>query len=195
MKSITEYINENSSEIKTKEIINTLKDGGETSTEIKKEINVNKPTISYIDFVKLFNKKCFEWFESFIKIHKNNQKKEGDDYLVRNLGKDWVKYFNESFKEFHSAIVELDKLLKENINEGLYVKEFDNYKEFYNFLLMLNEFNNKADEYEKNLDSSKYDNILKARLKISDSIKKLFKSTKNLKELLDTIYQYKKLNI
>lgn len=197
MKDITTFIIESSENINTKEVINKLKDGGETSKEIKNDVNTNKPTMTYIEFVKLFNKKCMEGFKNFVELHKKIQKDEGDDYLVRNLGKKWTDYFSESFNECIKSIQTLNKILEQNINESsIDVKNFDNYKQFYDFLIMLNDFNNMADKMEKSYnDISKYEDIIKARKQVSDDIKKLFKSSDLLKKFLDAIYQYKNLKI
>lgn len=196
MKTLKDYLLENSLEkISTKEVINKLKDAGETPKEIKKDVNVNKPALSYIEFVKLFNEKCTEAINAFVKLHKRLQNDEGDDYLVRNLGKQWIDYFNKTFNEFYNSNKELNKILKQDINESINVKNFDNYHEFYNFLNTLNDFNNTANKIEQSFDTSKYENIVKARTKVSENIKNLFKSTNKLKEFLDMAWQYKTLKL
>ena len=192
MKDIIDYIIESSENINTKEVINKLKNGGETTKEIQNDVNTNKSTMTYIEFVKLFNKKCMEWFNKFWELHKKIQKAEGDDYLTRNLGKKWTDYFSESFMECTKSIQTLNKILKQNINESIDVKNFDNYKQFYDFLVMLNDFNNMANKIEKSYnDISKYEDVVKVRKQVSDNIEKLFKSTDLLKKFLDVIYQYK----
>jgi len=198
MNSLQNYINEsisNSETIKTKEIVNILKKEGETTQEIKKDININKNNISYLNCAKIFCTKCIEWSQNFVKIHKQIQQHEGDDYLSRNLGDKWIKYFNESFNNFTKSVVELNKIINTDIKESFYVKDINNYHVFYKHLVLLNEFDDKMIKIENNIlhndNLSEYKNILKLRSNISKNIKKLFKSTEYLKHFLEAVYNYK----
>ena len=191
MKTLKAYLLEDSSEsVNTKEVVGILKKGGESNQEIKKEVDTNKSKVSYPELVKLFTKKCTDWVYAFVKMHQKNQNEEGKDYLTRNLGEKWGKYYQEAIHDFGKAITELKNVVEKEVNEVLDVKRFDNYKQFYDYLIWLNTFDDKMTAEEKKMDLSDYQDLLKLRLNVSETIKKLFKTTDHLKAFLDAVYNY-----
>lgn len=203
MISLQKYLNEsinNSETIQTKEIVDILKKGGETTQEIKKDINTNQNTISYLTCVKIFCNKCIEWAKTFIKMHERNMEVEGKNYLKRNLGEDWAEFLINSFDNFYASILELNKVVNNNDikedwrdNWDIHITNIDNYREFHDHLIILKRLDNELLKFEENNDMSKFKDILKLRLEISKNIQKnLFKSAGRLKDLIETIWNYKR---
>ena len=131
MKTLLEYIKENNDQIKTQDVVNALKDCGETSQEIKQDVDTKQKYIGYNDVIIAFVKKCFEWSKALGDLLKIAIKEEGNDFLVRNLGKDWFDTFKNKFKEFAESVYELKKQLPEDVNEGISVRNIKNYQNLY----------------------------------------------------------------
>ena len=160
MKTLKEYIKENNDQIKTQEVVNVLKDGGETSQEIKQDVDTKQKYINYKQLVIVYTKKCFEFLTGLDNLIKMAAKEEGNDFLERNFGKDWVIEFRNKLKEFEESVNKLNKQLSEDINESISVSKIKNYQNLYKFFTMLKQLDDIMVNWEKgNIKDNEFKNL------------------------------------
>jgi hypothetical protein len=207
MKNLRDYLFEfesDSMNVKTKDVINTLKPV-ENPGQIKKDINVNKPKVTYIDVVELFIKKCNDWFDNYSKKIDKILSEEGKGFLGKNLGNEWVEYYADAYMGLFKSLYALEQYFKENINKdinkdinegGISVNNVKNYEDIYDLFVSLNKLDDILLNCEKkNNVKNKYKDLLELRLNVSENIKKLFKSSEKLKIFIETVYKCKNMSI
>lgn len=186
MKTLKTYIIESTDKIKTQDVVNVLKDSGETSKEIKQDIDIKQKYINYKTLITAFTKKCDEWAKAFKDLRNNVAKEEGEDYLDRNLGELWVDEFFSKMLEFGESVFDLKTQLSEDVNEGISVSNVENYKKLYNLLTLLKNLDDLMVNWEKNhIKNNEFKKLVDARKKISDKIQELFKMSGKIKKLID----------
>lgn len=186
MKTLKEYIKENNDQIKTQEVVNALKDGGETSQEIKQDVDTKQKNISYKDLVEVFAKKCHEWATALNNLLKAAAKEEGNDFLERNFGKDWVIEFRNRYKEFAESIYELEKQLDVDVNEGISVSKIKNYQNLYKLFTGLKRLDDLMVNVENGLaKDNEFKNLVDVRKNVSDKMQALIEMSGKIKKLID----------
>lgn len=186
MKTLKEYIKENNDQIKTQEVVNILKDGGETSQEIKQDIDVKQKYINYKQLVEVFTQTCHKWEKGLDDLLKIVAKEEGNDFLERNFGEDWVKEFKNRFKEFSESVNKLKSQLSEDVNEGISVYKIKNYQNLYERFTMLKHLDDLMVNWEKgNIKDNEFKNLVDARKNVSDKMQALIEMSGKIKKLID----------
>lgn len=186
MKTLLEYIKENNDQIKTQDVVNVLKDSGETPQEIKQDIDTKQKHLTYKDVVEEFTKKCFEWSKGLGDLLKIVIKEEGNDFLVRNLGKDWFDTFLNKYEEFGESVYELKKQLSEDVNEGISVRNIKNYQNLYKLFTGLKRLDDLMVNVENGLEKdNEFKNLVDARKNVSDKMQALIEMSGKIKKLID----------
>ena len=186
MKTLLEYIKENNDQIKTQDVVNVLKASGETSQEIKQDVDTTKKHISYKDVVIAFTQKCDEFAKSFSNLLKIVAKEEGNDFLLRNLGKDWYDTFANKFEEFGESVYKLKKQLSEDVNEGISVRNIKNYQNLYKMFTVLKGLDDVMVNYENGLaKDNEFKILVDARKNVSDKMQALIEMSGKIKKLID----------
>jgi hypothetical protein len=186
MKTLLEYIKENNDQIKTQDVVNVLKDSGETSQEIKQDIDTKQKHLTYKDVVEMFTKKCHEWAKALGNLLKFAAKEEGNDFLERNFGKDWVIEFRNRYKEFVESVYELEKQLNVDVNEGISVSKIKNYQNLYKLFTGLKRLDDLMVNVENGLTKdNEFKNLVDARKNVSDKMQALIEMSGKIKKLID----------
>ena len=186
MKTLLEYIKENNDQIKTQDVVNVLKASGETSQEIKQDVDTTKKHISYKDVVIAFTQKCDEFAKSFSNLLKIVAKEEGNDFLLRNLGKDWYDTFANKFEEFGESVYKLKKQLSEDVNEGISVRNIKNYQNLYKMFTVLKRLDDVMVNCENGLaKDNEFKILVDARKNVSDKMQALIEMSGKIKKLID----------
>lgn len=186
MKSITEYIKEGKDQIETKDVVNALKDSGETTQEIKQDVDLKQKYIGYKQLVTMFTKKCFEWSKGLGDLLKIVAKEEGNDFMLKNFGKDWVVEFMNKFKEFGESVVKLNKQLSEDVNESISVSKIKSYQDLYKLFSGLKFLDDTMVNWEKqHIKDNEFKILVDARKNVSDKIHALVEMSGKIKKLID----------
>ena len=186
MKTLLEYIKENNDQIKTQDVVNVLKASGETSQEIKQDVDTTKKHIGYKDVVIAFTQKCDEFAKSFSNLLKIVAKEEGNDFLLRNLGKDWYDTFANKFEEFGESVYKLKKQLSEDVNEGISVRNIKNYQNLYKMFTGLKSLDDVMVNFENGLaKDNEFKILVDARKNVSDKMQALIEMSGKIKKLID----------
>ena len=186
MKTLLEYIKENNDQIKTQDVVNVLKASGETSQEIKQDVDTTKKHIGYKDVVIEFTQKCDEFAKSFSNLLKIVAKEEGNDFLLRNLGKDWYDTFANKFEEFGESVYKLKKQLSEDVNEGISVRNIKNYQNLYKMFTGLKRLDDITVNFENGLaKDNEFKILVDARKNVSDKMQALIEMSGKIKKLID----------
>lgn len=201
MKSLKQFLlNEEETVIKTSEVVKALKDAGENTAEIKKDVDTTKPKQSYTDFIKMYANKLLEWFEIFSKIYKNviNDERKG---FGETLGIENIRKMEQLVLNIKKDSLNLLKLLDTNVDESfnIYaVKNIRNYEILENKFAVLLDFEERITKFENtNFGELKkqYPNILKQREILAMHMKSVENCKNMFSRLIKIIYQYKNNNL
>lgn len=196
MKTLKEYIKENNDQIKTQEVVNALKDGGETSQEIKQDVDIKQKYMGYKQLVTMFTKKCFEFLTGLNSLIKIAAKEEGNDFLERNFGKDWVIEFRNRYKEFEESVNKLNKQLSEDVNESISVSKIKNYQNIYKFFTQLKNLDDIMVNWEnRHIKDNEFKNLVDDRKNVSDKIQALVEMSGKIKKLIDIVLDLMNMKI
>lgn len=186
MKTLLEYIKENNNQIKTQDVVNILKNSGETPQEIKQDVDIKQKHISYKDLVEAFTKKCHEWIKAFGNLLQIADKEEGKGFIVQRFGRDWAIEFSNRYKEFAKSINELEKQLNVDVNESVSVKNIKNYQNLYNLFTGLQRLDDLMVNVENGLaKDNEFKNLVDARKNVSDKMQALIEMSGKIKKLID----------
>lgn len=202
MKSLTQFLLEdNTSVAKTSEVVKALKDAGENTAEIKKDVNTTKPNLSYIDFIRMYANKLLEWVKVFIETYNEalrdeGKDNEGKDMLENTLSPENNKKIQQLVLNIRDSSFELLKIVDKKVDEsfGISVKNVRNYENLENKFKLLLEFEAQISNYEdthfREL-KREYPNILKEREKLGEYMEGVIKCKDYFSKLVKIIHQYK----
>lgn len=196
MKSLKQFLlKENESVIKTSDVVKALKDAGENTAEIKKDVDTTKSELSYTNFIKGYATKLLEWVNVFIEAYNHALNDEREE-LESTLGKENNKKMQDLVLSIRDSGSKLLKILDTNVDEsaGISVKNVRNYENLYDKFRLLLEFEEIASKYEdahfREL-KKEYPDILKEREKLAEYMEGVENCKKYFLRLIEAINQYK----
>lgn len=198
MKSIVNFLFEKSNAIQTNDVVDVLKNNGETPQEIKKEIDTTKKLMPYTEFLNLYAKQCFEWCSKFIKVFNRfrSEEREYAQMIGQRAFNDLIDILNNIFKNAHILI---KKTTNETpVKEGAYVNRIGNYEELLHWFNMLLDYEELAQKYEQNdveLERQGLDDLVELKSIISENISKLRKYSDNIVRIIQITKDYKSISL
>lgn len=196
MKSLKQFLlEENKPVAKTTEVVKALKDAGENTAEIKKDVDTTKPELSYTDFIKMYANKLLEWVKVFIETYKQALDDEHED-LEKTLTPENNKKIQQLVLNIRDSSFELLKIVDKKVDEsfGISVKNVRNYENLYEKFKLLLEFEEITSKYEdahfRDL-KKEYPDILKEREKLAKYMEGVENCKKYFLRLIEIINQYK----
>lgn len=196
MKTVLEYIKENNNQIKTQDVVNVLKNSGETSQEIKQDVDIKQRYINYKRLITLFAKKCHEWIKELGNLLKVAYEEEGNNFLTQRFGRDWAIEFRNIYKEFVESVYELENKLDFDVNESVSIKNIKNYQNLYDLFIGLQRLNDLVVKCEKQcIKDNEFKNLVDARKNVSDKMQALIEMSGEIKKLIDKTLELMNMKI
>lgn len=198
MKPLNNFILEQSlPQFSKNEIVDVLKQSNESPQEIKKDLkdltsDEKTKTINYINFLKLYVQKLYEFIDFYPKRRNELNRREGAIMMGEKFHNKINNILIELITATNNLKYELNNISKNKINENtdISVKNLKNYEYYYNLfkqLINLEELFREKERPNENIIKKFNKKLFDDRKKVADLIGELGQYVNKLKEFIEGV--------
>ena len=198
MKPLNNFILEQSlPQFSKNEVVDVLKQSNESPQEIKKDLkdltsDEKTKTINYINFLKLYVQKLYEFIDFYPKRRNELNRREGAIMMGEKFHNKINNILIELITAANNLKYELNNISKNKINENtdISVKNLKNYEYYYDLfkqLINLEELFREKERPNENIIKKFNKKLFDDRKKVADLISELGQYVNKLKEFIEGV--------